>query len=116
MPDIEVVILRVIPPVLGETFHLTCNVTGANNLKTITTYHWTKDNGTRTLLKNNAMIYNFSTFRLSDAGNYTCEVNVNSTYLDDIINAYGYTQLEIPSKCFTLSKTILDESTLLSLQ
>ena len=105
VPDIEVVILSDISPGLGETYNLTCNVNGAGNLNATTTYHWTKDNGTNTLLKTNTTNYSFPTFRLSDAGNYTCEVNVNSTYLDDTINEHNYTQLEISSKCFfTMSK------------
>ena len=89
-----------ISPGLGETYNLTCNVHRADNLNAITTYHWTKDNGTTMLLKTNTTNYIFLNFRLSDAGNYSCEVNVSSTYLDNIINAYGYTQLEIASKFF----------------
>ena len=108
MPDIEVVIPSDISPSLGETYNLTCNVNGADNLNAVITYNWTKDNGTKTLLKTNTTNYNFPTFRLSDAGNYTCEVNVNSTYLDDIINEHSHTQLEIESKCFfTMSKQYL---------
>ena len=103
MPKIEIVIASVAPPILGETYHLICNVTGTDNLCAITTYHWTKDNGTKISLKTNISNYYFPTFRLSDAGNYSCEVNVNSTYLDDRINAYGYIPLEISSKCFILS-------------
>ena len=104
MPDIEVVIPSDISPVLGETYNLTCNVNGADNLNAIITYYWTKDNGTKTLLKSNTKNknYNFPIFRLSDAGNYTCEVNVSSNYLDDIINEHSHTQLEIESNCFLI--------------
>jgi hypothetical protein len=76
------------PPIAGQKYSLTCNISGAENLDPIITYKWLKNNGTQTyyVVGKNSNILSFSSLRLSDAGNYFCEVIVNSRLLHNAIN------------------------------
>ena len=58
-------------PIAGESYSLTCNVSGVS----VTTYQWRKDG---TVLAQNRQSLFFSSLRLSDAGHYTCNASVNS--------------------------------------
>ena len=59
-------------PVVGESYSLTCDVTGAN----VITYLWTKDNVIP--VNETSQVLPFPTLKLSQAGQYSCEVNVSS--------------------------------------
>ena len=60
--------------IVGQNYTLTCRVHGTDS--TVTAYQWMK-NGT--LLSNEMQAtLSFSSIRLSDAGQYTCEVTVKS--------------------------------------
>ncbi len=59
---------------MGENYSLICTVYGVDDLVTIISYLWRKDN---TLLATTAIL-SFSPFRLSDAGQYTCEVTIEN--------------------------------------
>ena len=74
---------------LGQTgYTLTCTVTGAENLSPTITYQWTRDNGTtQTQVGTNSNTLSFSPLSLSDAGRYTCDVTVGSSYLNSDIMA-----------------------------
>ena len=66
-------------PAVGESYSLTCTVTGADRLNPTIAYQWFKDNtvvsgGTQSTLS-------FSSLSLSDAGQYRCDVTVSSTLL-----------------------------------
>ena len=54
---------------VGESYTLTCNVTGAS----VNYYEWRR-NGE--VLSNTGAILNIPALRLSDAGHYTCQVVV----------------------------------------
>ena len=75
--------VQIIPsgaPILGGNYNVTCNVHVIDNLCPLTSYWWTKDNGTLTQLeaeiKSNTL--SLSPLRLSDAGLYTCLATVRS--------------------------------------
>ena len=71
-------------PVLGHYgYSLTCTVSGAENLNPSITYQWTKNSGTQTQMQVGAdpKVLSFSPLRLSDAGQYTCQATVGSSYL-----------------------------------
>ena len=76
------------PPIAGKKYSLACNVSGVDNLDPTVTYGWIKNNGTQTHyavgIKSNVL--SFSSLRISDAGNYTCKVTVNSHLLHNAIN------------------------------
>ena len=64
-----------------------CVVLGADNLNSTLTYKWTKSNSSQTLCvptTNNAL-FNFSLIKVSDAANYSCEVNISSSYLEESV-------------------------------
>ena len=93
-PSISVLITSSGAPILGQSnYFLTCTANGTGPLDpTINTYQWTKNNGTNIgseqILGENSAILPFSNpLKLSDAGQYTCQVNAsyNSLYLDEIL-------------------------------
>ena len=69
-------------PVFGQDYILTCGIIGAENLNPSMTYQWTKDiGGNRTQIRTNFNSTSFSPLRLSDAGQYTCHIIVESPYI-----------------------------------
>ena len=83
---VEIVSLGIIST--GEhAFSLNCMISGTGSLDPAITYQWTKNNGTQTqvgLTNNNTL--SFSTLRLSDGGQYSCQVTVSSRYLYGNLN------------------------------
>ena len=76
-----------VTPIAGQNYTITCVVLGADNLNSTLTYKWTKSNSSQTLCiptTNNAL-FNFSPIKISDAGNYSCEVNNSSNYLEESV-------------------------------
>ena len=65
---------------------LNCKVIGAMNLNPVITYLWTKNNDTLTNVVTNSSVFHFCPLRLSDAGNYSCEINLTSRYLNQTLN------------------------------
>jgi hypothetical protein len=70
-------------------------VTGAENLNPSITYQWTNNNGTQV---GTAEVLSSSSFRLSDAGQYTCRAAVGSPLLNDDINMTNTHDVRIQSK------------------
>ena len=71
----------------GQDFSLNCMISGAESLNPILTYQWIKNNDTgRMQVGSNMSILSFSSLRLSDAGQYSCQVTVSSQYLHDALN------------------------------
>ncbi len=64
-------------PTAGEIYSLTCTVSGADLSVYMTSYQWRKDG--YVLAGETAVALSFSPFRLSHAGQYTCEVTVEDT-------------------------------------
>jgi hypothetical protein len=66
-------------PTAGESYYLTCTVSGADLLgyNTVASYQWRKDGNI--LAGETVVVLSFSPFRLSHAGQYTCEVAVGNT-------------------------------------
>ena len=59
----------------GESYNLTCNVSESTNVTL--SYQWNMDG--KRLDNETAKILVFPSLRLSDGGNYTCEVIVNQS-------------------------------------
>lgn len=71
----------------GQGFSLECTIFGAEALNSILTYQWTKNNSTGQMqVGSNTNILSFSSLRLSDAGQYSCQVTVTSRYLHNALN------------------------------
>ena len=83
-------------PTVGESYSLTCTVTGADRLNATITYQWLKDN---TVVSGETQsTLSFSSLSLSDAGQYRCDVTVSSTLLRDSITAQSNVhELQFPS-------------------
>ena len=75
------------PLMVGQTGNsLTCDVTGADNLNPMITYQWTRNDGsTQTPVGTNSDTLTFSPLRLSNAGDYNCNVTISSTLLNSPI-------------------------------
>lgn len=68
-------------PVIGQnSYTLTCKALVADYFCPLIYYQWTKKNGTITQSENRTL--SFSPLRLSDAGQYTCQVTVSSYRLN----------------------------------
>ena len=75
---------------LGQSgYSLTCNIIGELTDPAIVnpsiTYQWTKENDTtQTLIQVSSILSFSSPLRLSDAGQYTCQAMISSSYLNTI--------------------------------
>ena len=78
-------------PTVGESYSLTCTVTGADRLNPTITYQWSKG----TTFVSTQSTLSFSSLRLSDAGKYQCFVTVISTLLSQTITVLSNTQIII---------------------
>ena len=84
-------------PAVRESYSLTCTVTGADRLNPMITYQWFQDN---TMVSGETQSnLSFTSFSLSDAGQYRCDVTVSSTLLSQSITKMSNTQdLTLQSK------------------
>lgn len=93
-------------PVVEEIdYSLSCEVVGADNIYPIFTYQWNKTNSTTSQLtamtvvgNNNSNTLSFDPLRVSDAGSYTCQVGVNSSFLNEVVYFVDTWNLSIQSK------------------
>ena len=67
----------------GGKYSLICMVTGGID-KLIGNYNWTKDNGIAQTVVGNSRTLFFSPLKLSDAGQYLCQVTIGSQIYDAI--------------------------------
>ena len=84
--------------VVGDEFNITCTVHGLDSVDPTFAYQWTSDaEGDHSTISNyeNISTIAFSDLKLSNAGEYECEVNVSSNYF-----ANGY---ELGSNTYNLS-------------
>ena len=66
-------------PMAGQSFSLTCSLTGGASLQPTLSYQWTRDGGS---LMTSTATLNFDTLNLSDAGIYSCQVILTSSQLE----------------------------------
>ena len=82
----------------GQNYTLTCSVSRSG--ASVTTYHWSK-NGT--MKSETGPALSLSPLRLSDAGQYTCEVTVNSMALTDDENVVIMSKISKLLHCIMLT-------------
>ena len=71
-----------VTPIAGESYQLTCSISGAENLNPTVNYRWTKNSGSgQTQVGTNSNTLSFTPLRLSNAGSFVCEVTIASNYL-----------------------------------
>ena len=90
--------------IAGESYQLTCSVSGAENLNPTISYRWTKNSGSgQTQVGTNSNILSFTPTQLSDAASYVCEVTIASNHLTgDVVyvNPYNVSiQSEYQNQC-----------------
>lgn len=89
VPTIEVLIVDRVTPTIGQRYNLICSVYGVEHFLTPTiTYQWTKSNGSIThwaRINTDSSILEIPFFRISDTGQYTCQVTLKSLHVE--INA-----------------------------
>ena len=61
----------------GNQFNITCGISGLDDLNPNFTYQWTKDGGDSINLNSSIT---FPSLKLSNAGMYTCKVNISSNF------------------------------------
>ncbi len=66
------------PPMTGQSYSLTCTVTGADSLTPTITYVWTR--GGTSVAGSDSML-TFNPLKLSNSGEYVCTVTVTSDLL-----------------------------------
>ncbi len=72
---------------VGQTDNtLTCDVLGADNLNPTITHQWTRDDGNTLTQVGTDSTLTLSSLKFSDGGDYTCNVTVNSTFLNSNIS------------------------------
>ena len=64
-------------PTAGQIYSLVCDVPDAESIDHTIGYRWTKSFGSKVLSNSNQLV--FSPFRLSNVGNYTCQIYSNLT-------------------------------------
>jgi hypothetical protein len=69
--------------VAGLNYSLACEVLGIENLNTTVTYTWRKDDAP---LSEVGPLLSFSPLRLSNAGQYSCAINVHNCSFKHVKN------------------------------
>ena len=94
-------------PILRQSFTLTCDISGVENLQPNITYMWMKMNSTETpsQVGNNSNLLFFPELDTSDVGNYTCSVSISSRYLiERISNDSNPISISFQGKNFSTKK------------
>ena len=89
-----------VTPTAGQSYTLTCSVSGTS----VPTYQWRKDGS---VIQGETTELLSSPLRLSDAGQYTCEVTVNSMTLTDDKNVVIMSKISKLVHCVYYSLSLL---------
>ena len=82
-------------PMAGQSFSLTCSLSGGASLQPTLSYQWTREGGS---LMTNTATLNFDTLYLSDAGQYSCQVILTSSQLEGEHTVAAHYTIEFRSK------------------
>ena len=88
------------PFIVGQSYSLTCtaNVTGGVTLSNTTTISWIHPNGSVTSGTGSSLNLSLNPLRVSDAGQYTCNVSVSSPFLNRALNSIGTLTISVQGK------------------
>ncbi len=81
-------------PMAGQSFTLTCSLTGGDSLSPTVSYQWRRGES----LLTNSPILHFDSLYLSDVGQYSCVVILSSSLLDQEYTVTGTYNIEFISK------------------
>ncbi len=83
----------------GQSYTLTCTVTGAEALTPTISYQWFEETSPRVMLSTTSANLTFDPLNLSDAGQYSCDVIVSSPFVtSDLTASSGVEDLIIQSE------------------
>ena len=92
------------PFTAGQSYTLTCTATvtggGGETLSTNTTISWTHPNGSVTSGTGSSLDLTLNPLRVSDAGQYTCNVSVSSPFLTGTWNSTDTFTINVQGKLF----------------
>ncbi len=88
-------------PMAGQSFSLTCSLTGGASLHPTLSYQWTREGGS---LMTSTATLNFDTLYLSDADQYSCQVILTSSQLEGEHTVAAHYIIEFMSKWLLYSK------------
>ncbi len=86
-------------PMAGQSFSLTCSLSGGASLQPTLFYQWTREGGS---LMTSTATLNFDTLYLSDAGQYSCQVILTSSQLEGEHTVAAHYTIEFRSKLESL--------------
>ena len=97
-------------PLAGMNYTLICDISGAGalNLTELNIkYNWTKNNdsGNQIQIENNSKTLKFSTLKLSDAGQYTCTVTLDTHSIYS--NTMGHTTMRASPFDITVQSEVI---------
>ena len=103
-PSVSVVITPAGTAVAGQSYSLSCSVSGADSLSpTSTTYHWYNESSNPRSQVGTTSTYSFPRLRPYYAGQYTCEVTVASPYLNEDLSQSMMQDITLQSKLCNLA-------------
>ena len=91
-------------PMAGQSFSLTCSLTGGASLQPTLSYQWTREGGS---LMTSTATLNFDTLYLSDAGQYSCQVILTSSQLEGQHTVAAHYSIHFMSECNLLLNVLL---------
>jgi len=100
VPSVSVVITPAGTAVVGQSYSLSCSVSGADSLSpTTTTYRWYNESSDPRSQVGTTSTYSFTRLRPYHAGQYTCEVTITSPYLNGDLSQSMMQDITVQSKC-----------------
>ncbi len=88
----------------GQSYSLTCTMTGAESLSPTISYQWLEGSSPRVMLDTTSADLTFDPLNLSDAGQYSCDVIVSSPSVTSDLTASSVVEnLIIQSECNRVS-------------
>ncbi len=86
-------------PMAGQSYTLTCVLTGVESLSPTITYQWFKGSTPRAMLSTTFADLTLDPLNLSDAGQYSCDIIVSSPFVtSDLTASSGVEDLIIQSE------------------
>ncbi len=83
-------------PMAGQSFSLTCSLSGGASLQPTLSYQWTREGGS---LMTSTATLNFNILYLSDVGQYSCQVILPSSKFEGEHTVAAQYTIDFMSKC-----------------
>ena len=97
-PNVSVMISTDGSMTAGESFSITCFANIPDNLEATFTVTWMNIDSVMEISTNSTAVYARTTLKTSDAGLYTCVVNITSPYLDSTLILIDAINITVQSK------------------